>query len=195
VTEDVTALFEEYASAYARGERPQVREYLRRAGDGADELATLLDRFLAAAPPPEPAAETVALVAAWAEGEPPLVHLRASRGVRLDDVVDALVGELALDPAKRPKVKDYYQRLEQGLLEPARVSERVWVVVQQWVGERAEAAAAGRPPAGGPASAPAAANVTAYLRPAAPSLPTPLDAVPRSHEPSDEIDVLFLSAR
>ena len=43
-------LFDEYASAYARGERPQAREYLERAGPQADELAGLIDRFLVSTP-------------------------------------------------------------------------------------------------------------------------------------------------
>jgi hypothetical protein len=120
------------------------------------------------------------------EGEPPLVHLRASRGVRVEEVVDALVADLALDPAKRPKVKRYYERLEQGLLEPARVSERVWGVVRRLVGAAAESAAAWRPP---PAeAAPALFFSTARLQ-----------AAPRGHVASgqpgepDEIDDLFLS--
>ena len=49
--------------------------------------------------------------------------------MRVDEVVDALVERLGLDPAKRANVKSYYQRLEQGFLEPGRVSRRVWAVV------------------------------------------------------------------
>ena len=36
----------------------------------------------------------------------------------VDDVVGALIERLGLDPAKRAKVKRYYQRLEGGLLDP-----------------------------------------------------------------------------
>src|SRR6266480_1484333 len=47
-------LFDEYAAAYARGERPRAREYLTRAGPQADELAGLIDQFLQRSPAAEP---------------------------------------------------------------------------------------------------------------------------------------------
>jgi hypothetical protein len=143
---DVVALFEEYAAAYARGDRPRAAEYLNRAGPASDELAKLIDGWLRAVPVPEPDEETTALAEAWTAGQPPLVELRSRRGVRVDDVVDAIVASLSLDPAKRPKVKRYYQRLEQGLLDPARVSRRVIAVVRGVVGERTSEAFAWRPP-------------------------------------------------
>jgi hypothetical protein len=141
VPENVRDLFAQYADAYARGDQPDARDYLERAGAGADELARLLDGFLVAAPRPPADADAFAVVSAWAEGEPPLVHLRASRGVRVDEVVDAIVEDAGVAPAKRPKVKAYYQRLEQGLLDPRGVSERVWDAVRRLVGPAAEAAA------------------------------------------------------
>jgi hypothetical protein len=149
VPEDVRALFDDYATAYARGEQPQARDYLARAGDGADELGRLLEAFLGAAPRPQPNADTIALVSAWAENEPPLVHLRASRGVRVKEVVDAIVEEAGLAPTAAPKVKRYYQRLEQGRLDPSGVSERVWNVLRRLIGPAADTAAAwhARPPA------------------------------------------------
>jgi hypothetical protein len=139
--EDVRDLFAEYADAYARGERPEAREYLERAGARADDLARLLDDFLVAAPRPPSDADAFAVLSAWAEGEPPLVHLRASRGVRVDEVVDAIVEDAGVAAGKREKVKTYYQRLEQGLLDPRGVSERVWDAVRRLVGPTAEAAA------------------------------------------------------
>src|SRR5437764_827370 len=80
---DVVALFEEYAAAYARGERPQAREYLERAGAGADELAGLISVWLRAVPVPEPNGEEKALVGALAAAEPPLLALRVEQGVRV----------------------------------------------------------------------------------------------------------------
>src|SRR5262245_37709693 len=117
VPDRVADLFAEYADAYARGEHPRAEDYLARAGGQADELARLLDRFVRAAPAPQADAATLALTEAALSGEPPLVTLRASQGIRVDDVVDELVGQLELDTSKRSKVKSYYQRLEGGLLD------------------------------------------------------------------------------
>ncbi|MGH7539429.1 MAG: hypothetical protein ACRELC_00345, partial [Gemmatimonadota bacterium] len=119
-------LFDDYCRRYARGERPDVRDYVERAGPGADELSRLLDRYLASAPPPSPEPETVAAMSAWLEGEPPLLELGRRRGLRRDAVADEIVGSLELDPAKREKVKGYLHRLESGLLDPSGVSRRVW---------------------------------------------------------------------
>lgn len=149
VPEYVRALFVDYATAYVRGEQPRARDYLARAGDGADELARLLEAFVGAAPRPQADADTVALVSAWAEHEPPLVSLRASHGVRVDEVVDAIVEEAGLATAAVPKVKTYYQRLEEGLLDASGVSERVWTVIRRLIGPAADTAAAwhaGPPP-------------------------------------------------
>src|SRR5262245_55230659 len=115
VADEVFTLFDEYAARFARGERPDTHTYLARAGKGADELAALIDRYLESAPVPAPGEDARAAAAAWVEGEPPLLALRTRRGLRRDEVVDALIGALALDPKKRPKVKEYYHRLEGGL--------------------------------------------------------------------------------
>ena len=183
VPEQVAQLFAEYADAYARGERPRAEEYLARAGGQADELAGLLERFVQATPAREPDAETLALTEAWLTSEPPLVGLRASKGVRVDEVVDALVERLGLDPAKRAKVKRYYQRLEGGLLEPSRVSRKVWDVLTALVGPRSEELAAWH-------VRPAAAEAV-YLRAAEPAAAPPHVIEPGAEEP-DDIDLLFL---
>jgi hypothetical protein len=178
---DVVALFEEYAAAYARGDRPRAQEYLNRAGPAADELAKLIDGWLRAVPVPEPDEETTALVEAWTAGQPPLVQLRARRGVRVDDVVDAIVTALGLDTAKRAKVKRYYQRLEQGLLDPTRVSRRVLAVVKGLAGERTTEALAWQ--------APELRAEPAYYRTRTEmATATGMAAEP---EPADEIDRLF----
>src|SRR6266550_1659482 len=52
--EDVFTLFDDYAARFARGEAPDLRGYLTRAGEGAGELGRLVDAFLARASPPEP---------------------------------------------------------------------------------------------------------------------------------------------
>jgi len=187
VAESVFELFDEYAAAYARGERPRAHVYLERAGEGADELARLLEGYVQAALVPAPDEDTIALVGAWLEGQPPLVELRARRGLRVEDVVEALVKGLGLDGAKRAKVKSYYQRLEGGLLEPAGVAEKVWLVLGRLV-PGAEEAAAWRP------RQVEAADMFLRVSEAesAPALAAGR-ANPASEETEDEIDRLFLS--
>ena len=72
--------------------------------------------------------------------EPPLLALRVERGMRVDDVVGALVERLGLDEAKRAKVKRYYQRLEGGLLDPLGLSKRLRATLTDLLGARAETA-------------------------------------------------------
>jgi hypothetical protein len=187
VAEDVRELFAEYADAYVRGDQPQARDFLARAGDDADELGRMLEGFLSAAPSQPAKAEALAIIGAWAEGEPPLVHLRASRGVRVDEVVDAIVQDAGVATEKRPKVKSYYLRLEQGLLNPSGVSERVWEVLRRLIGPLADAAV-GRP-------TPSAISEAAFFRAAAPlARGLSSDAEPAKPAERDEVDDLFTNA-
>jgi hypothetical protein len=181
--EEITNLFAEYADAYARSERPRAEEYLARAGKDADELAGLLEGFLRAAPVGEPDQEAVAaLESLLAAGEPPLISVRASRGVRVDEVVDALVERLGLDPAKRAKVKRYYQQLEGGLLEAGRVNQRVWAVLSDLVGSEVWQHAGWQPPR--------EALAAAYYR--ADEVPATTPPPQTEEAERDEIDRLFL---
>ena len=119
MAEPVMALFDEWAAAFARGERPDLREYLVRAGDEADELAGLVDAWLVRAEPPEPDDDAVALAQAWIDGEPAVLVLRRRRGLKLDEVVDYLLKRFDLDPRRRRKVGRYYREVESGALVPA----------------------------------------------------------------------------
>jgi hypothetical protein len=127
----VETLFDEYATRYLRGEQPDAREYLERAPEGVerDDLAGLLDRFLAAAPARAPSEEETVLMEARLEQEPPLLVLRRRRKLTREAVVSALVGRLGLDPAKGDKVGGYYHELETGLLDPEPVDRSVWDVL------------------------------------------------------------------
>ncbi len=182
-------LFDDFAARFARGERPDARAYLARAGDEADELATLLERYLERAAPPAPSEDAVLIVQAWLDGQPPLLELRAHRGLKRDQVVDALMGSLGLDPAKREKVKGYYHRLETGLLEPRGVDGRVWAALGETLRANLESLRGWRP-------APMKVQ-TAYLRASPPagmaSSPPGSPAAAEAEEP-DEIDRLFTSA-
>lgn len=182
---ELLELFDEYAAAYARGERPQAREYLARAGPQADVLAGLIDQFLVSAPAVEPDEETTTIVGALIEGHPPLLELRVQRGLRREQVVDALVQLLGLDVKKERKVADYYHQLEGGILEPSGVDRRVWDALAQTFKTRVDDLVAWRPPAAEAASAylrwsDAPAAMASLARPAAPEIER------------DEIDELFL---
>jgi hypothetical protein len=170
---------------YSRGERPQAREFLARAGGQVDELASMIDAFLARAPAPASDEQAMELFEAWQAGESPLLRLRTARGVTRDAVVAALVRTLGLDEKKKEKVRRYYHELESGLLEPERVDRRVWDVLAQTLEARVAELFAWRPR---PPEVPAAALAQAS-RPMMAAMRVP-EAPP---EPEDEVDRLFRS--
>jgi hypothetical protein len=134
LSERAFELLDEYAAAYARGERPRAEEYLARAGSDAAELARLLDGFVSLTPVPAPGPSEVAAFMLWLEPESGLSERRRARGLTLDAVVDALVERLGLDHAKREKVKRYYRELETGVLDAPRVHRRVWDALAAVIG-------------------------------------------------------------
>jgi hypothetical protein len=186
VAEAVAELFDDFARRFSAGERPEVGEYLDRAGEEAGELATLIDIFLQASLPPEPAEDTVAMMEAWAAGEPPLLALRTSRGLRRADVVAALMKLLRLDPGNEIKVGRYYHRLETGLLDPSQVDRRVFEALGEALSARVTDLLTWRPPA------PEGEPVMYRLRPEA-MMEMAAPAAPPVHSPEepDEIDRLF----
>jgi hypothetical protein len=113
------ALFDDWAARFGRGERPDLREYLARAGDAQGELAALADAWLSRIEPPEPDDDAIVVAVAWSEGVPPIAELRRRRDLTLDQVVDALVERFGLDNRKRGKVRAYYEEIESGKLVPA----------------------------------------------------------------------------
>lgn len=126
---DVDALFDEFAAAYVRGAQPDTRALLARAGEDADELARLIDVFLQVAPAPEPSDDDVAVMGARLEGEPGLLALRTRRGRKVDEVVADLAGRLSVDDL--PRLRSYYQRLENGTLDPRPVDQRIWDALRE----------------------------------------------------------------
>ena len=175
-------LFDEYAAAYARGARPSAEDYLNRAGPDRAELALLLEAFVARAPAHAPSEDDVRLVGLMLAEEPPLLALRVERGLRVDDVVGALIERLDLEPAKRSKVKRYYQRLEGGLLDPAGLSRRLRAALSELLGAGTDAALSW--------TAPPAAAAASYLR-VAQSLSAPPAAPAVRAVEEDEVDRLF----
>jgi hypothetical protein len=189
---DLDLLFDEFASRFARGERPDAGEYLARAGPEADELRELIDGFLVAAAPPPPDEEAVALMRAWVAGEPPLLELRRRRGQRREAVVEAILTALGIDPAKRRRVAGHYHRLESGLLDLRRVDRRVLAAIAGAIGSTVDDLATWgkRPPP--PLAAAAFMREASELLLDAPPAPLQARAVAASapREP-DEVDRLF----
>lgn len=181
VTVDLDTLLDELARRHARGETLDVEGLLARAGPEADRLADLIDRFLERAPRGEPSDEALAYIRTF--DEPPILRARIAQALRVDDVVDAIVGACGLRPDQRVKARRYYQQLEGGVLDPTGVTQPVWDVLSRLLGpvERS-----GSPSRAEPAT-------TAFYR--APAAAIPHAAQPRasalsSREP-DEVDRLF----
>ena len=150
-------LFDEFTTAYRRGEAPDVLAYLERAGDDADAFAELVDRFLVAVPAREPTEEEIVLMEARREQEPALLVLRQRRRLTRDAVVAALVSALDLDASKSGKVRGYYSDLEVGVLNPKPVDRRVWDALGRIFDANVRILAGLRPPS-------PAAPAVAYMR-------------------------------
>jgi hypothetical protein len=178
----VFELFDEYAAAYARGERPSAEAFLERAGDERGQLARLLEEFLRRTPAPPPTEDDVRHLSLLLAEEPPLIALRVERGMRVDEVVSGLIERLGLDPAKRAKVKRYYQRLEGGLLEPTGLSARLRRAIVGVLGTGTEDALRW--------TAPPAGAAPAFMR-SAERLPSAPTAPASAADEEDEIDRLF----
>jgi hypothetical protein len=182
MTEAVDTLLDELARRHARGEPLDVEGLLRRAGDDADELAPLIEAFLARAPRRGPTAESLAFVGSL--DEPPLLRARVARALKVDDVVDAIVTECELDPEARPKVRRYYQQLEGGILDPSLVAASVWDVVTGLLGRSRAVLSA---PVTGAQAAPMYRAEGQFM------LAEPLvQGEAPAPTPTDEVDALFL---
>ncbi len=189
--EDVIELFEEYAARVARGDEPDARDYLDRAGADEPKLAALIGEYLLTAPLPEPGEESVAALDAWLHGEGPLLGVRRSRGLKRAAVVERLVGLLGLDARKTPKVADYYHELESGLLDTSRVDRRVFDALGTILAVPVSGMLTWRPRV-----EPSAAD--AYFRIAGGAeveQPAPPSGAPPGSSEWDEIDQLFLGDR
>jgi hypothetical protein len=179
-------LFDEFATRYQRGELPDVREYLERAGPEREDLGRLIDRFLEAVPARESTEEEIVLMQARLEQQPPILLLRLRRKLSREAVVDALVTTLGVDPAKNKKVGGYYHRLETGLLDPKGVDRRVWDALAEFLHANVRGLAGFRP-------APPAAPAVSYQRYPGIEFQESISysRTPAEEEEPDEIDRLF----
>ena len=98
---ELDTLLDELARRHARGEPLDVEGTLARAGDRADELAPLIEAFLARAPRREPTAESLAFVRSL--DEPPLLRARVAKSLKVDDVVDVIVADMRARPRGPPE--------------------------------------------------------------------------------------------
>ena len=131
---DVERLFDEYAAAFTRGERPDVRMYLDLAGGGREELGLLIDAFLQAAPAPPPSDEALRMVGARLVVCAARGGVRRPRPARREEVVDELLRTQGWPESQREKVKTYYHQLESGLLDARRVALPVLEAVARFLG-------------------------------------------------------------
>lgn len=140
MTGQLEQLLDEFVGRWAHDEPLAVDELLVRAGPEADELALLIDRFLERAPRREPTPDALAFVRSF--DDPPLLRARQALGLKLDDLAAALVEKLGLGEGARAKVRQRYQELELGLLEPAGVAASVWDALTGLLGRDARGLAA-----------------------------------------------------
>ncbi len=179
----VELLFDEYALRHARGERPDVTDFLERAGDEREALGRLIDCFLETAPVLGASEEEIVIMQALVQQEPPVLVLRRRRKLGRSAVVSALIDSLHLDPGKHEKVAGYYHELEVGLLDPAGVGRAVWQALAELYSANVERLARTRE--GG-----AGSTGVVYLR-AERTAVAPVSVAAEPSEPPDEIDRLF----
>lgn len=181
--DETAQLFDEFAAAFARGDDPDLRAFLSRAGDDAPLLARLVDDFLGGAEAPAPAPERVQAMRAWVQGEPPLLELRKARKLKRPELVARLTGLLGLAAERERKVGRYYHELEAGLLEPRGVDTRVWEALRELFGTDVRAVARWRP---APVEAAPAFRLSESSRPQ-------MTAARARLPEEDEVDRLFRS--
>jgi hypothetical protein len=143
----VEKLFDEFAAEHARGDRPDVGAYLDRAGEQADELGLLIDRYLQAVPAQPPDEETILLLQARVDRVQPLVAARVRRGLKLRELAERLRDALGLGLGLHGRVEEAYSDLERGQLDAGRVDERVWNALRELLDLDARRLAAGSTPA------------------------------------------------
>jgi hypothetical protein len=211
---DVERLRERFVAEFEAGRQPDPREYLAQLeGEHQRELEVLLDAYLERAPrrPFDSAAFAASPARALADdleqalggrsGAWPVVLPRLRQAARLKraDLVHRLAEALGVAD-REPKVERYYHAMEQGLLEPSGVSDRVLDALAALVGtsrERLREAAAALTPGG---TAPAAPHPP-FARTATPDAEALAAMSPSEQgehvgtEPYDEVDELFTGGR
>lgn len=183
----VAQLFDEFVDAHVSGERPDVREFLLRAGPESEKLGLLIDRYLEIAPIEEPDDATVVALNARLEHLTPLTAARRRLPLKIDDLVERLRDFLGLDESSRARLRVAYQELEAEQLDPARVDDRVWEALRSILGlDARQLAMRDTPTFAAPSYLRAADFQAAEAAPAAPL---------NEHDHADEVDFLFRGGR
>jgi hypothetical protein len=183
----VARLFDEFIEAQLSGGRPDVRDYLLRAGPASDQLGLLIDRFLELAPIEEPTEETIVVLNARLERVTPLTSARTRLALKIDELVERLGAALGLEAVSRSRLRTAYQELETDQLDPGGVHERVWEALRSILGLDPRRLIVGETPAFATSAYHRAADMQA-----APATPSP--SIREQTEP-DQVDVLFRGGR
>jgi hypothetical protein len=205
----VDRLFGDYVSEHRAGGAADPRDYLARAPeDERDELAALIDAYLARAPRRRfdatafrgSSAERIvgdlerALGGRSGLWPAMLPELRHRAGLKRSELVFRLADALGV-PGREARVGDYYHQMEQGLLPASGVSERVLAALGEIVGESVESLRAAGKALSPFASSGPAAGAQAFARRAegeSPAEPVAAAAAARTSAPEpDEVDRLF----
>lgn len=141
MTPKTEALLSEFIDAWNAGERPSVRAFLRRVPDGSarDQLATEIEAWLEVAPTPgysdaarrairaEPVVQRVFAAADDGAGLWPIVvpQLRERARLSLPELAARVAQRFRLSPGDEARTAEYLRQLEDGRLEPTRVSRRL----------------------------------------------------------------------
>ena len=216
MTTDRDRILSEFIDAWNAGSRPDVDDYLARApAEEQGELADQLLSFLTFAPTPsydddalaairaEPIVAAALAAPAQRGGLLPslLTGLRERFSMTTPQLASNLVDVLGLPHDKQQKTASYLERLEQGELEPARVSRRVFdALARVFEIPRSQLEGAGDLSRWLPAPAPAAAPVFRADKDAARAVGAHLDVLADALQAPgdagrDEVDDLFLGGR
>src|SRR4051795_11253879 len=134
-------LLSEFIDAWNAGRRPAVADSIARVpGEEQADLGEGLATFLTFAPTPSYSDESLAAIRAEIGDSVGtdeergifaalLARGRSQLGMSTAEVANELVGELGLTTQQATKTARYLERLENGSLEPARVSRRVFAAL------------------------------------------------------------------
>lgn len=183
----VAQLFDEFIEAQLSGRRPDVRDYLLRAGSASAQLGLLIDRYLELAPVEEPDQETIVALNARLEHMTPLTAARTRLPLKVDELVERLRVALGLEDSLRPRLRTAYQELEGGQLDSSRVHERVWEALRSILGLDPRRLIT--------RETPVYAALAYHRAPGIQVAPMAAAASAEEAAPPDEVDVLFRGAR